>query len=109
VTKLPAKAQKRKETRKGMQFTREILSAVCRVVAVLCLAAVTAEANGTQSVTIKMSLPGDVQIEAQSSTPANSWSFRNAYAGVLGIAERINDFHATTASGQDAGVRRLRR
>ena len=107
VTKLPAKAQKRKETRKGMQFTREILSAVCRVVAVLCLAAITAEANGTQSVTIKMSLPGDVQIEAQSSTPANSWSFRNAYAGVLGIAERINDFHATTASGQDAGVKKI--
>jgi hypothetical protein len=48
-----------------------------------------------------------VQIEAQSSTPANSWSFRNAYAGILGIAERIEDFHATTASGQDAGGKKI--
>ena len=107
VTKFPAKAQTHKQTRKGVQSTREILWAVCGVVAVLCLASVTAAANGTQSVTIKVSLPSQVQIEAQSSTPANSWSFRNAYAGVLGIAERINDFHATTASGQDAGGKKI--
>jgi len=66
-----------------------------------------AAANGTQSVTIKMSLPGQVQIEAQSATPANSWSFRNAYAGILGIAERIEDFHATTGSEQDAKVKKI--
>lgn len=27
----------------------------------------------------------------------NSWSFRNAYAGALGIAERVEDFHAADA------------
>lgn len=54
-----------------------------------------------------MPLPGKVQIESQSSTLANSWSFRNAYAGILGIAERIDDFRATTASGQDAGGKKI--
>ena len=63
--------------------------------------------NGTQSVTIKMPLPGQVQIEAQSSTPSDSWSFRNAYAGVLGIAERISDFRSTTSSDEDAGVKKI--
>src|SRR5215203_6216140 len=33
-----------------------------------------------------------------------SWSFRNAYAGVLGIAERIEDFRAVGADLQKAAV-----
>ncbi len=65
------------------------------------------EDSGAASVTIKMPLPGQLQIEAQSSTPANSWSFRNSYAGILGIAERIDDFRATTASGRDAGGKKI--
>src|SRR5262245_23911690 len=66
VTKVPAKAQTRRETRKGMQSTREILSAVCGLVGILCFAAVTAQANGRQNVTIKVSPSGEVRIEAQS-------------------------------------------
>jgi hypothetical protein len=54
-----------------------------------------------------MSPRGEVRIEAQSTTPADSWSFRNAYAGILGIAERIGDFRATTASEQDAGAKKI--
>ena len=63
--------------------------------------------NGRQSVTIKMSPLREVRIEAHSSTPADSWSFRNAYAGVLGIAERITDFRAATSSEQDAGAKKI--
>ena len=38
------------------------------------------------------------------SEPLNSWSFRNAYAGVLGIAERIEDFRAVDANVRKAAV-----
>src|SRR6185503_17285245 len=70
-------------------------------------AAVTAAANGEHLVTLAISAPGEVRIEAHSLTPANSWSFLNAYAGILGIAERIEDFRATTSSGQDARAKKI--
>jgi hypothetical protein len=73
----------------------------------LCFAVPNAHANGNAQVTIKISPSGEVRIEAHSSTPADSWSFRNAYAGILGIAERIGDFRATTASEQDAGAKKI--
>jgi len=38
------------------------------------------------------------------SSPARSWSFRNAYAGILGIAERVADFRATSPAGQDVSA-----
>jgi hypothetical protein len=90
-------------------------SVLCDSVVVGMHDTTTTESQRTQSlhrdfapsVTIKLSLPGQVQIQAQASTPANSWSFRNAYAGVLGIAERIEDFRATTASEQDAKVKKI--
>ena len=110
-----AKSQTRKESRKEVQtcrlylrlcvFARDIL--LSGVVAVLIFAAMTVDANGAQSVTIKVSPRGELRIEAHSSTPVDTWSFRNAYAGVLGIAERIDDFRATTPSEQDAGAKKI--
>ena len=38
--------------------------------------------------------------------PARSWSFRNAYARALGIAERVENFRAFGESGQDARVKK---
>jgi len=125
VTKFPAKPQRRKETRKRMQFIFWI--SLCNL-CVLCVSVVIgmhdttttetqrtqrlhredfAESNQVQFITIKISSSGDVRIEAHSSTPADSWSFRNAYAGILGIADRITDFRATTASEQDAGAKKI--
>ena len=45
-----------------------------------------------------------IKVDAELSTPARSWSFRNVYAGVLGIAERIEDFRAADASVQKAAA-----
>ena len=55
-------------------------------------------------VVISISDPAQIKIEAELSTPTDSWSFRNAYAGVLGIAERIEDFRATDADARKAAV-----
>jgi hypothetical protein len=61
----------------------------------------------TNRVTISVSNQGQVKVDAKLSAPVRSWSFRNAYAGVLGIAERVGDFRAITSSGQDAGARKI--
>jgi len=55
-------------------------------------------------VTISISGPGQIKVEAELPTAINSWSFRNAYAGVLGIAERIEDFRAADADIKKAAV-----
>jgi len=107
VTKFPANAQTRKETRKAMQSTRGVLTTICGLVAIVCFAAGTVHADGGHLITVNVSLAGELRIEAHSLTAANSWSFRNAYAGILGIAERVDDFRATTPSEQDARVKKI--
>ena len=121
VKKFRAKAQSHEERRKEMQnqwvslrlslnlcaFARNAFPVFLLGLILLCFAVLKAHANGNAQVVINMSPRGEVRIEAQSSTPADSWSFRNAYAGILGIAERIDDFRATTASEQDAGAKKI--
>ena len=55
-----------------------------------------------------MSIPAmdRLRVEAELSSPARSWSFRNAYASALGLAERVEDFQAFGESGQDARVKK---
>jgi predicted metalloprotease with PDZ domain len=57
-------------------------------------------------VTISIPTFGELKIEAEVS-PSRSWSFRNAYANALGIAERVNGFQAFGTSGQEVGVKRI--
>ena len=40
-------------------------------------------------------------------TASRSWSFRNAYAGVLGLAERVEEFRAFDVSGIDLGAKKI--
>lgn len=56
--------------------------------------------------TISTPATGLIKVDAELSVPARSWSFRNAYANALGIAERIEDFRAFGESGQDARVKK---
>jgi hypothetical protein len=65
---------------------------------------VSAQSNLHSHVTISISSPGQIRVDALLSRPINSWSFRNAYAGVLGIAERIEDFRAMDADVRKAAV-----
>ena len=48
-------------------------------------------------VKISVSTPNEVTVKAVTSTPLQSWSFRNAYAGALALAERIEQFQADGA------------
>jgi hypothetical protein len=113
VTKTHAAAQRRNDSRKEKLTTLRLPPRHCAAARVLFLFFIfyflpgAALGNEQRFITITMLAPGVVRIDAQSLTPATAWSFRNAYAGVLGIADRVKDFRAITASEQDAKVRKL--
>lgn len=54
-------------------------------------------ANAQTRVKISVSTPNEVAVQAISPGPLRSWSFRNAYAGALGLAERVEQFRADGA------------
>jgi hypothetical protein len=60
-----------------------------------------------QQVKLSVVSPAEVRIRIDSIGAGREWSFRNAYAGVLGIAERVEQFHAFGVSGEDVGARKI--
>lgn len=110
VTKFPAKVHRRKESSQHTSplrlcaFAREIFLTVFGALAILlCLPAAGIARN---RITISIPNPGEIKVEAEL-TPARSWSFRNAYADALGIAERVEGFRAFTESGKEVGSRKI--
>lgn len=51
-------------------------------------------ASAQTRVTISILNSGELRIEADKLPPSQTWSFRNAYANALGIAERVHEFKA---------------
>jgi hypothetical protein len=99
--KFPAKAQRRKGRRRGQRFSLRLCAfagnffpRLCGLIIFACAFVFPVEASTPTRVTISMPISGEIRVEAELSGPARSWSFRNAYAGVLGIAERVGDFNA---------------
>ena len=70
------------------------MASIGLVICVICVSCISVNAAIRSSIKISLSKPGEIKVEAELSSPLRSWSFRNAYAGVLGIAERIEDFRA---------------
>lgn len=87
--------------------SRVILFQVLGAFIFLCFTCLTTTATERPQITITVLTPGEVRIEARWETPSSSWSFRNAYAGILGLADRIEDFRATTPSAQDAAAKKI--
>ncbi|HEX6648770.1 MAG TPA: hypothetical protein VF075_04510 [Pyrinomonadaceae bacterium] len=69
-------------------------------------AGISAHAKPTSHFKISIPTAGQIKVEAEKLSPARSWSFRNAYASALGIAERIDGFQAFGDSGQDARAKK---
>jgi predicted metalloprotease with PDZ domain len=84
--------------------------AVLKLVQILCVlisaACVSVSADGRSRVKISIPAVGQIRVDTELSTPARSWSFRNAYAGALGLAERVDEFQAFTASGKDVSAKK---
>src|SRR6185369_10552402 len=66
-----------------------------------------ASADAKPNVKITVVSPSEVRIRVRSFVPRREWSFRNAYAGVLGIAERVEQFHAFGIEGEDTGATKI--
>jgi len=64
-------------------------------------------ADAKPDVKISVVSPSEVRICIRSLLPSRSWSFRNAYAGMLGIAERVEQFQAFGAGGEDTGAQKI--
>ena len=76
----------------------------------LCLLALSLDAQAqTTRVQIKVTSlsPARVRIDAELAQAANVLSFRNAYAGIIGLGERIEDLAATDSSGRAVAPRKL--
>ena len=85
------------------------LCAYCGIILLLllCVAEGTAQAQCTNSESrFRFRRRVKSRLRRSCRAPARSWSFRNAYASALGIAERIEDFRAFGESGQDARVKK---
>jgi len=58
-------------------------------------------------VKISVSSPAEIRIRIESLSPGSEWSFRNAYAGVLGLAERVEQFRALGPTGADLNAKKI--
>ncbi len=76
----------------------------------LCLLIGVAGAH-SQTTKVEISVtslsPARIRIHAELPAAANALSFRNAYAGILGLGERIENLEATNADGQTIEIRKL--
>ena len=60
----------------------------------------------TPRVRVSLAIPSEIKIEVDGLEPASSWSFLNAYAGAIGLGERIENFQALR-SGQSVTVAKV--
>lgn len=60
----------------------------------ICLTSIDVHAQTQTRVRITVSSANEIAVHAELAVPSRSWSFRNAYAGALGLAERIEQFRA---------------
>ncbi len=60
----------------------------------ICLTSIEGRAQVQTRVKITVASPQELVVQAHLFSPSRLWSFRNAHAGVLGIAERIDRFRA---------------
>lgn len=74
--------------------TQSVLLLLALCAAFICLTCVESRAQAQTRVKITVSSPEDIVVQAHLFSPSRLWSFRNAHAGVLGIAERIDRFRA---------------
>src|SRR5688572_17510211 len=58
-------------------------------------------------VRISVSSPAEIAIRLDLPAPRRAWSFRNAYAGVLGLGQRIDQFRAFGANGAEASAKKI--
>jgi hypothetical protein len=96
----------------GLARYLRLRSAACRLATRLCLILLGGVASAAfgQKLTVAIEVlpgaPGRLVVEASGPT-SSTWSFPDSYAGVLGLAGRIEKFQALDAQGREVLVRKL--
>lgn len=78
------------------------------VAMLILLTSVEGRSQAHTRVKITVSSPDEISVQAHLFSPSRLWSFRNSYAGVLGIAERIDRFRANGARTRAVAVGEFR-
>src|SRR6266849_2241380 len=92
---------------------RRIAPGYARRVGFVVALAVFAACQGIQAQTLNVrilvgpSAPARIRINAEFPKPTDVISFPNAYGGVIGLAERIENVEARASGGQGISVRKL--
>ncbi|HEX8071731.1 MAG TPA: hypothetical protein VF546_17405 [Pyrinomonadaceae bacterium] len=71
-----------------------------------CLGSVRAQTVDVQMRVVSLA-PPRVSVEGRRDKATTAWSFRNAYAGLLGLGARVEQFALTDEQGASVAVRRL--
>lgn len=78
--------------------------------ALLFLISLCADAAHAQAANVRIEVlstaPARVRVEGERKTPAKTWAFRNTYAGMVGIGERVENLSVTGAKGESLTVRK---
>lgn len=80
------------------------------LLALLCAAGACTQARAealNARISVVSVAPARIKIEGERSTPARTWSFRNTYAGIIGLAERIENLSLTDEKGDAVALRKL--
>jgi predicted metalloprotease with PDZ domain len=76
--------------------------------ALLLVCSGTARAEAlTARISVLSTAPARVRIEGERNLPTRAWSFRNIYAGVMNLGERIENLTLADRSGTGVPVRKL--
>ena len=70
----------------------------------ICLTCVNVHAQTQTRVRITVSSVNEIAVHAELAVPSRSWSFRNAYAGAFGLADRIEQFRANNRAARKIAV-----
>ncbi len=84
------------------------LALFCLAVCALALSPVAARAQTTEAHFSVISLnPPRLKVEGRRAAGAKAWSFRNAYAGLIGLGERIENLALVDGQGREVVARKL--
>jgi predicted metalloprotease with PDZ domain len=86
---------------------KQLRASVLKAALLLCLSVAPASGQSSSSrVFVTIRNPPEVVVSIDLSTATNSWSFRNSYAGTLGLGDRIREFQAN-GSGTPVPLKNL--
>jgi predicted metalloprotease with PDZ domain len=97
----------REQETSGGGVRRFSLALLAFVWALFGVAAARAETLNVRISVVSLASPARVKIEGERSNGARAWSFRNIYANVMNLGERIENLSLMDASGAGVVVRKL--